>query len=72
MTVEVLRSPQQQPSSPACDDCCVGGSHVIGILHSLPAWTGIDAASTTLDPGFRRDDGGSFTIATTITVITCM
>jgi len=25
------------PSSPACDDCCVGGSHAIRSPHSLPA-----------------------------------
>ena len=41
MTVGFLRPPQRRMSSPACDDCCVGGSHATRIPHSLPAEAGI-------------------------------
>jgi hypothetical protein len=32
----------------------------------------VDMQRKTLDPGLRRDDGGSFSVAFTTTVITCM
>jgi hypothetical protein len=46
MTVVIEKTVKYLPSSPACDDCCVGGSHAIRIPHSLPAKAGIQRLSS--------------------------
>ena len=41
-------------SSPACDDCCVGGSHATRIPHSLPAKAGIQWLSSHTSSSFAN------------------
>jgi len=53
MTVVVEATAKFLPSSPACDDCCVGGSHAIRIPRSLPAQAGIQCRCMRINTFFH-------------------